>query len=107
MLFSYLDLNFEVIKKADDSRYANGKDIRLGNLGHIALFSNFKLKTSSGKQLEDISQADLASLMYKLITSSNDCDDLSIGFDRSRNKRRDELALNKNVEGIYHLRNTL
>ena len=42
--------------------------------------------------------------MYKLITSSKDGNDLSVGFDRSRNKRKDELALNKNIEGIYHLR---
>ena len=47
LLTSYLDLNFEVIKKADDSRYGNGVDIELVNLGPIALFSNFKLTTSS------------------------------------------------------------
>ena len=104
MLNSYLDLSFEVIKKADDSRYANGDDVRLVNLGPIALFKNFKLITSSGKHLEDISHAHLVSLMDKLITSSKDSDDLSIGFNRSRNRRRDELAQNKNVKGKYHLR---
>ena len=30
--------------------------------------------------------------------------DLSIGFDRSRNRRKDELALNKTVRGKYHLK---
>ena len=104
LLNSYLDINFEVIKRADNSRYANGNDIRLVNLGPIALFSNFKLKTSSGKHLEDISHAHIVSLMYKLITSSKDSDDLSIGFDRSRNRRRDELALNENIKGKYHLK---
>ena len=59
----YLYLNSEVTKKADDSRYKNGKDIRLINLGPIALFSNFKLKTSSGKHLEDICHAHIVSLM--------------------------------------------
>ena len=68
LLNSYLDLNFEVIKKADDSRYRNGNDTKLVIRGPIALFSNFKLTTSSGKHLEDISQAHLVSLMYKLIT---------------------------------------
>ena len=63
LLNSYLDLNFEVIKKADDSRYANGNDIKLVNLGPIALFSNFKLTTSSGKHLEDINHAQLISLI--------------------------------------------
>ena len=96
LLNSYLDLSFEVIKRADNSRYANGNDIRLVNLGPIALFSNLKLTTSCGKHLEDISHAHLVSLMYKLITSSKDSNDLSIGFDNSRNRRRDELALNKN-----------
>ena len=93
LLNSYLDLNFEVIKKDNNSRYANGNDIRLVNLGPIALFSNFKLTTSSGKHLEDISHAHLVSLMYKLITSSRDSNDLSIGFDYSRSRRKDELAL--------------
>ena len=107
LLISYLDSNFEVIKKADDSRYGNGNDIRLVNLGPIALFSNFKLTTSSGKHLEDISHAHLVSSMYKLITSSENSDDLSIGFDRSPNRRKDEPALNKRVKGKYHVRNML
>ena len=29
LINNYLDLNFEVIKKADDSGYGNGNDIRL------------------------------------------------------------------------------
>ena len=45
LLNSCLHLYFEVIKKADNSRYGNGNDIRLVNLGPIALFSNFKLTT--------------------------------------------------------------
>ena len=95
LLNSYLDLNFEVIKKADDSRYANGSDILLINLGPIALFSNFNLTTSSGKHLEDISHAHKVSLMYKSITSSKDSNDLSIDFDHSHNRGRDELAASK------------
>ena len=42
--------------------------------------------------------------MYKIITSSKDSKDLSIGFDRSRIRRKDELALNKNVKSKYHLK---
>ena len=104
LLISYLDLSFEDIKRADNSRYANGNDIRLVNLGLVALFSNLKLTTSSGKHLEDISHAHLVSLMYKLIPSSKDSNDLSVGFDNSRNRRRDELALNKNIKGKYHVK---
>ena len=104
LLNIYTDLSFEGIKRADNSRYANGNDIRLINLGPIALLKNFKLSTSSGKHLEDISHAHLVSLMYKLITSRKDSNDLSIGFDHCRNRRRDELALNKNIKGKYHVK---
>ena len=106
-LNSYRDLKFEVVKKAGDSRYGNGNDIRLVNLGPIALFSNFKLTTSSGKHLEETSHAILVSLMYKLITSSKNSDDLSIGLDRSMAKRREEMTNNKNMKGKFHLRNML
>ena len=107
LLNSYLDLNFEVIKKADNSRYGNDNDIKLVNLAPIALFSNFKLTTSSGKHLEDISHAHLVSLMYKLITSSKGSDDLSIGFDRCSERRKDNMTNDKNVKGKFHLRNML
>ena len=73
-------------------------------MGPIALFSNFKLTTSSGKHLEDISHSHIVSLMYKLVSSSKGSDYLSIGFDRSRNTRKGELAKSKNVKGKHHLR---
>ena len=104
LLNGYLDLKFEVTKKADDSRYGNGIDKKLVNLGPIAWFSNLKLTTSSGKHLEDICHAHLVSLMYKLITSSKGSDDLSIGFDRSSARRREEITNNKNVKDKFHLR---
>ena len=103
-LFSYLDLPFEVIKKADNSRYANGKDVKLVNLGPIALFKSFKLTMSSGKHVEDINHAQIVSLMYKLETSAKDTDDLSIGFDRDRNSRRGELTNNRNMKVKHHIR---
>ena len=104
LLNSYLDLNFEVIKKADNSRYADGNDIKLVNLAPIALFSNFKLTTSSGKHLDDFSHAHLVSLMYKLITSSKKRDDISIGFNRSSERRRDDMTNNINIKCKFHLR---
>ena len=42
--------------------------------------------------------------MYKLLTSSKGTDDLSIGSDCSRDRRKQELILNKNIKGKYHLR---
>ena len=42
--------------------------------------------------------------MNKVITSAKDSDDLSIGFDRSRDRRRLELTNNKNIKGKYPVR---
>ena len=58
-----------------------------------ALYSFYKLRTSSGKHIEEISHAHFVSLMYKLITSSRGSDDLSIGFDRDRERRKRELKI--------------
>ena len=104
LLNSYIELNFDVLHAADNKRYANANDIRLVNLGPIALFSNYKLTTASGKHLEEISHAHIVSLMCKLLTSSKDGDDLSIGFDRDRDRRKRELSNKKNIKGKYHIR---
>ena len=104
LLNSYLELNFDVLHAVGNNRYGDVNDIRLVNLGPIALFSNYKLTTSSGKHLEEISHAHIVSLMYKLLTSSKDSDDLSIGFDRNRGRRKNELSNNKNIKGKYHIR---
>ena len=63
------------------------------------------MTTSSEKHLEHVNHAHIVFSTYKLLTSSKNSDDLSIGFDRSRNRRRDELTNNKNVKGKYHLKN--
>ena len=104
LLNSYIEINFDVLKADTSNRYANTDDIRLVNLGPIALFSNYKLTTSSGKHLENIDHAHIVSLMYKLLYSSRDSDDSSIGFDRSREKRKRELLNIKSQKGIFHLR---
>ena len=104
LLNSYLELNFDVLHAGTNNRYADGNNIRLVNLGPIALFSNYKLTTSSGKHLENIDHAHIVSLMYKLLTSSKGSDDLSIGFDRDRNRRKRELTNNKTQQGKYHVR---
>ena len=104
LLNRYLELNFDVLRADNSNRYLDGNDIRLVNLGPIGLFSNYKLTTSSGKHLENIDHAHIVSLMYKLLTSSKGSDDLSIGFDRDRTRRRNELTNNKNIKGKYHVR---
>ena len=106
-LKSYLDLNFEVIKKAENIRYGDGNDTMLVHVRPFALFSKFKLRTSSGKHLEDTCHDHIVSLMYTLISSAEDTNDLSIGLDHSHNRTRDELTSIKNRKGKYHLRITL
>ena len=45
-LNSYLELDFDVLRVDNSNRYVDANDIRLVNLGPIALFSNYKLTTS-------------------------------------------------------------
>ena len=104
LLNSYLELNFDVLRVDNSNRYVDANDIRLVNLGPIALFSNYKLTSSSGKHLEEISHTHIVSLTYKLLTSSKDSDDLSIGFDRYRGRGKNELTNNKTIKGKYHIR---
>ena len=75
------------------------------NLGPIGLFSKYKLATSSNKQLESIEHGHIACLTYKLLATARGCDDLSIGFDRSRDRRQRELT--KSKKGKYHVRTYL
>ena len=103
LLNSYLELNFDVLHAGTNNRYADGNDIRLVNLGPIALFSNYKL-TFSGKHLENVDHAHIVSLMYKLLSSCKGSDDLSIGFDRDRGKRQRALTNNKTQKGKYQIR---
>ena len=80
LLNSYLELNFDVLKAESNGRYANADDIRLTNLGAIALFSVYKLVTSSSKHLEAVTHAHFVSLIYKSVTSSKDSDDFVYRF---------------------------
>ena len=104
LLNSYLELNFDILRADNSNRYLDGNDIRLNNLGPIGLFSNYKLTTSSGKHLENIDHALIVSLMYKFLSSSKGSDDLSIGFDRDRNRRQRELTNNKTQKGKFYVR---
>ena len=63
LLNIYLELNFDVLHASTNNRYVDNNDIRLVNLGPIALFRNKKLTTSSGKHLENIDHAHKVSLM--------------------------------------------
>ena len=102
MLNSYNDLNFDVLHAATNNRFVDSNDIRFATFGAVGLFNYFKLTTSSGKHLEDINHAQIVFLMYKLLTSAEYSDDMSIGFDRRRDRRQRELTDNKTIKGNYH-----
>ena len=102
LLNTHLVLNFDLLHATSKDRYAKNNDIKLVNLGPNALFSNYKLTTSSGKHLEDLCYVHVISLMYTLITSAENNDDLSIGSDRDPGKEQRELTKNKIIKGKYH-----
>ena len=78
---SYLEICFDVTRTAGGhTRHADGDHTRLVNLGPLALVNKCRLTNSSGKEIERINRAHVFCLIYKLISSSRDGDDLSIGF---------------------------
>ena len=101
MFGSLLRLNSDVLHAATSNRYVDGNDISLVNLGPVALFSIYRLVTSSGKHIEEVNHARIVCLMYKLLPSSRENDDLSIGFDRSRDRRKQQLTNNKKLKRKY------
>ena len=88
LLDRYLDLYFGVLHAATDNRDAEVNDIRLVNLGSIALVCTYRLTTSSGQHLEGFSHAHIVCLMCKILTIAKDSDCLSIRFDRGRFRRK-------------------
>ena len=100
---SYISLEFEKLKN-DDTRFIDGDEIRLVNFGPIALFSEAKLTTSSGKHLEKVDILHPICLMYKLLTSSQQLSQLMYGFEESTTIRRQELTNNKTEKGTFFVR---
>ena len=100
---SYISLEFEILKN-DDTRYADGDQISLVNFGSVALFSEAKLTTSSGKHFEKVDNLHPISLMYKLLTSNQQTSQLMYGFEESQATRRQELTNNKTEKGTFFVR---
>ena len=100
---SYNSLEFEVLKN-DDTRYADGDQISLVNFGPVALFSEAKLTTSSGKHLEKVDNLHPISLMHKLLTSTQQTSQLMYGFEESQATRRQELTTNKTEKRTFFVR---
>ena len=90
LLNTCFHLIFDVLHAATGNRYADGIHFKKVNLGPIAFFSSYKVTKSSRKHLENITNAQIVSLKYKLMTSAKDADGLTIGFDRDRDRRHRE-----------------
>ena len=63
------------------------------------------MTSSIGKEIEELDNAHVSCLMYKLISSSRDSDDLSIGFQGRIDGREKELTNNNITKGNYLVRN--
>ena len=100
---SFISLEFEVLKN-DDTRYADGDQISLVNFESVALISEAKLVTSSGKHLEKVDNLHPISLMYKLLTSNQQTSQLMYGFEESQATRRQELTNNETEKGTFFVR---
>ena len=99
MLDSRLDLSFDVLHAATGNSSINGDNVRIINFGPTAFFSNYDLTSSSGKHQKSIDYAHIVFLKFKLLISARESDDLSIGFHRSGDNRKQELTTNKNKKG--------
>ena len=61
---SYLKLDFKANHRAGvQARYTDDDQIRLVNLGVLALFDKYRLTSSSGKEIEKIDKAHVFCLM--------------------------------------------
>ena len=78
--------------------------MRLVNIGPIASFKKYRLTSSSGKEIEEIDNAHVICLMYNLLSSSRDSDDLLFGFHGSTDAREREVTIMETIKGIYQVR---
>ena len=103
---SYLELDFNVTHRGGThARYVDEDHMKLVNQGAIALLNKNRWTSSSGKEREEIDNAQVICLLHKFLSSSRDSDDLSIGFHRSIDVREKELTNNnKTTKGNYHVR---
>ena len=84
---SYISFEFEVLKN-DDTRSADGDQICLVNVWPVALFSEAKLVTSSGKHLEKVDNVHPICLMSKLLTSTQQTRQLKTRTNNKQNRKR-------------------
>ena len=77
---SYLELEVQLVKNADDSLYADADAIQPNNLIGISLFREMSLKSFGSKPLETVENVYFSSLMYKLLSDNEE--DMMINYKR-------------------------
>ena len=104
---SYLDLEVQVNKSADDTLYADNDGIQPNNLFRISLFREMLLKSFGSKLLESVENVYLSSLMYKLLSDNEE--DMMINYkkettDAIDNTKRNRLLNDKPEKGTIFVR---
>ena len=102
---SSLELNVSVTHKAGaHNRYVVDDHKRSVNWGRLGIIKKYTWTSFPGKETEEIDNAHVTCLMYKLISCRRDSDDLSIDFHRSIGTRETDLTSKKTTKGNYHVR---
>ena len=95
---SYLDLEVQVNKSADDTLYADNDGIQPNNLFGISLFREMLLKSSGSKLLESVENVYLSSLMYKLLSDNEE--DMMINYKKETTDAIDNTKRNRLLNDI-------
>ena len=90
---SYLELEVQVVKNADDSLDADNDDIQPNNLFGISLFREMSLKSFGSKPLESIENVYRSSLMYKLLSDNEE--DMMINYKKETTDAIDNTKRNR------------
>ena len=69
---SYLEIETQIVKRADDTLYADNDAIQPNNLYGISLFREMILKSFGTKVLETVDHVYISSLMYKLLSDNEE-----------------------------------
>ena len=87
-----VELNFDVLREADETLSAICTDLGLVFLKTPALFIEYTLTSSKGNSLKKIDHPHVVCLMYELLNSSFGRIDLSDEFERDREKCSEGLS---------------
>ena len=90
---SYLDLEVQVNKSADDTLYADNGGIQPNNLFGISFFREMLLKSFGSKLLESVENVYLSSLMYKLLSDNEE--DMMINYKKETTDAIDNTKRNR------------